>query len=116
VGVLEAVTQKETGQLVDANGVRRQSVVEPLANYFAGRLRRDLRGGRTTFGGMLTAVCYRLQLDVGKRAGSWIWNTAPAGSAHSTPSATDAKSGASTSVTTLATSSRCGRRTCWCSR
>ena len=156
VGVLEAVTQKETGRLVDANGVRGQSVVEPLANYFAGRLRRDVRGGRTTFGGMLTAVNrrleagassdllrssayaggldfrietadrvwsvfgsfspslvrgspaaiaatqrssahffqrpdadhldydpnatsmsgYRLQLDAGKRAGSWIWNTA----------------------------------------
>lgn len=56
VGLLEAVTQKEVRQLIDANRASRESVVEPLANYFAGRLRRDLRGGRTTFSGMLTAV------------------------------------------------------------
>jgi hypothetical protein len=61
VGVLQAVTQEETGRLVDANRVRGQSVVEPLANYVAGRLRRDLRGGRTTLGGMLTAVNRRLE-------------------------------------------------------
>lgn len=60
VGLLEAVTQEETGRLVDATGVQRASVAEPLSNYFAGRLRRDLRGGRTTYGGMVTSVNRRL--------------------------------------------------------
>ena len=60
VGLLEAVTQEETGRIVDATGVRRTSIAEPLTNYFAGRLRRDLRAGRTTFGGMLTSVNRRL--------------------------------------------------------
>lgn len=63
VGVLEAVTQKESGLLVDANGLRRESIVEPLTNYFAGRLRRDLNGGRRTFGAMLTSVHRRIGSD-----------------------------------------------------
>jgi len=63
VGVLEAVTQKESGLLIDANGLRREAIVEPLTNYFAGRLRRDLNGGRTTVGGMLTSVQRRIDED-----------------------------------------------------
>jgi hypothetical protein len=35
-------------------------VVEPLANYVAGRLRRDLNAGRATVGGLATAVNRRL--------------------------------------------------------
>ena len=54
VGVLQAVTQQENGLLIDETRTRRESVVEPLANYFAGRLRRDLQGGRTSLGGMFT--------------------------------------------------------------
>lgn len=61
VGVLQAVTQEESGRLVRANGARGASIAEPLANHFATRLRRDVRGGRTTVGGMLTAVNRRLE-------------------------------------------------------
>ncbi len=60
VGVLEAVTQQESGRLIDANSLRRDAIVEPLTNYFAGRLRRDLNGGRTSVGGMLTSVHRRI--------------------------------------------------------
>ncbi len=65
VGALEAVTQQENGLLIDANGVRREAIVEPLTNYFAGRLRRDLSGGRTTVGGMLTSVHRRMNENPG---------------------------------------------------
>src|SRR5688572_23866542 len=42
LGVLEAVTQQEDALFVDAAQSREEVVVEPLANYLAGRLRRDL--------------------------------------------------------------------------
>jgi len=60
VGVLEAVTEHEKALFVDADGTRQEAVVEPLANYLAGRVRRDLDGGRTTIGVLATAVNRRL--------------------------------------------------------
>jgi hypothetical protein len=47
VGAIEAVTERE-----EQSGI----VTEPLTNYFAGRTRREWRGGQTIFGGILTAV------------------------------------------------------------
>ncbi len=55
IGALDAVTERETAQL-DLNGVRREETVEPLTNYFVGRLQKDFHQGNTAFGGMLTAV------------------------------------------------------------
>ena len=60
LGVLEAVTQQEDAFFVDAAQDRQEAVVEPLANYLAGRLRRDLNGGRATVGALATAVNRRL--------------------------------------------------------
>ena len=60
VGLLEAVTESESAVFVDAEETRQEAVVEPLANYLAGRLRRDLDGGRTTLGALATAVNRRL--------------------------------------------------------
>lgn len=56
VGLLEAVTENETALFIDGDGERREAVVEPLTNYLAGRVRRDIDGGRTTIGGLATAV------------------------------------------------------------
>jgi hypothetical protein len=56
VGVLDALTQREEGRFVDEDGVRSTSPVEPLSNYFVGRLRRDFQGGRTVVGGIATAA------------------------------------------------------------
>ena len=56
VGVLDAVTQRETGAWTDPSGVRGATVVEPATNFFVGRLRKDIRGGRTSFGGIASAV------------------------------------------------------------
>jgi hypothetical protein len=61
VGVLDAVTQREQARFVDGEGERHETPVEPMANYFTGRLRRDLNGGQTVVGGMLTGV--HRQLD-----------------------------------------------------
>lgn len=55
-GILEAVTGEERARYVRADQGRGESVVEPLTNYFAGRLRRDLGNGRTRLGAIATAV------------------------------------------------------------
>ncbi len=60
IGALDAVTTEEEARYVDPRDVRRETPVEPATNYFVGRLRRDLRGGETVVGGILTAVHRRL--------------------------------------------------------
>ena len=56
VGVLNAVTAEEEARVIDAADQRSTTAVEPLTNYFVGRVSRDFRGGNTIlrFGG--TAV------------------------------------------------------------
>ena len=56
VGVINAVTGSERGRFVDASGQAATALVEPLTNYFVGRLNREMRSGRMTFGPMFTAV------------------------------------------------------------
>ena len=63
LGVLEAITRRETARLVDPAGARSAAEVEPPTSYFAGRLKRDLRGGRVTLGALATAVNRRLDGD-----------------------------------------------------
>jgi hypothetical protein len=57
VALLDAVTPRETGRYVTVEGgpVLRQQV-EPATNYFAGRVRRELREGNTSIGALVTAV------------------------------------------------------------
>lgn len=47
VGVLNALTAEEKARVVDASNVRSTTPVEPMTNYFVGRIRRDFRGGNT---------------------------------------------------------------------
>jgi hypothetical protein len=63
VGMMDALTAPERGTYLarsivggDTSLVRRTAPVEPLSNYLAARIRRDLRGGQTVAGGMVTAV------------------------------------------------------------
>ncbi len=56
LGMLDAVTTREDAHYVDTLGVRRETPVEPLSQYFAGRVRRDLRGGDTSVGALFTGV------------------------------------------------------------
>lgn len=57
IALLDAVTPRETGRYVtteDGPVLRQQ--VEPATNYFAGRVRRELREGNTSIGALVTAV------------------------------------------------------------
>ncbi|MBA3646904.1 MAG: carbohydrate binding family 9 domain-containing protein, partial [Gemmatimonadaceae bacterium] len=56
VGFLDAVTAKETARVDDGKGLRTSAPVEPMTNYFVGRVRRDYRGGKTIVGIGGTAV------------------------------------------------------------
>jgi hypothetical protein len=55
IGILESVTEREMAT-IDNNGEKRKELVEPLSNYFVGRLQKDINGGQTIFGGIFTAV------------------------------------------------------------
>ncbi|MEN0005146.1 MAG: DUF5916 domain-containing protein, partial [Bacteroidota bacterium] len=55
VGILETVTAEERA-VIDRGGDRSEEVVEPLSNYFVGRLTQDFREGQTVVGGIFTAT------------------------------------------------------------
>ena len=55
VGILESLTAREDA-LIDSAGARRKETVEPLTNYFVGRIQQDFNKGETTIGGIVTAV------------------------------------------------------------
>jgi hypothetical protein len=56
VGILDAVTAEEDGRYRTALGEGGSQAVEPLSNYFVGRVRKDLNQGRTVVGGIVTAT------------------------------------------------------------
>jgi hypothetical protein len=56
VGVLGAVTGAEEAHFRSVEGEEIRRTVEPLTSYSVGRIQRDLRGGETTVGGILTSV------------------------------------------------------------
>ena len=56
IGLIDAVTGREYAPYVDAAGVDGRSIVEPMTNYLAGRVRRDMRAGETQLGMIATAV------------------------------------------------------------
>jgi hypothetical protein len=64
VGVLNAVTGRAEARYLDPALVEQRATVEPLSNYFVGRIRRDLRAGQSVVGGMLTSVNRDLDNDV----------------------------------------------------
>jgi hypothetical protein len=56
IGVLDAVTLREEARFRTALGADSTATVEPFANYFVGRVKRDLNDGNTTFGVALNTV------------------------------------------------------------
>lgn len=56
MGVLDAVTGREEARFRTPEGEDGTLIAEPLTNYFAGRVRREGRGGETAVGGFLGAV------------------------------------------------------------
>jgi len=55
IGILESLTSREDA-LIDSLGARRKETVEPLTNYFVGRVQQDFNKGKTILGGIFTAV------------------------------------------------------------
>lgn len=61
LGVLDALTNRETARYVPAGGGSElKQDVEPLSNYFVGRIKKDLRQGATTIGGAFTSTLRQL--------------------------------------------------------
>ena len=57
IGLLDAVTSRETAHYVTAlNSPEQSQLVEPLTNYFVGRVKKDLNQGATTIGTAFTSV------------------------------------------------------------
>jgi hypothetical protein len=61
VGILDAITRGERARVIEvdpATGGREEftTEAEPATNYFVGRFRKELRGGATSVGGILTSV------------------------------------------------------------
>ena len=59
IGVLDAVTEEEKANINNL-GNERKEIVEPLTNYFVGRLQKDYNNGSTSLGGMVTSSHRRL--------------------------------------------------------
>jgi hypothetical protein len=55
IGILNAVTKKMYSE-IDRDGVQKKYAVEPLTNYFVGRIEQDLDSGNMIVGAMLTAT------------------------------------------------------------
>ncbi|HEX6749155.1 MAG TPA: DUF5916 domain-containing protein [Longimicrobium sp.] len=62
IGLMDALTNRESGDY-RIDGVDGRYPVEPLTNYFVGRVRRDFNRGATVLGGMVTGVGRDLKGD-----------------------------------------------------
>ena len=61
LGLLDALTNRETAQYLPApNGAEKRQEVEPLTNYFVGRVKKDMNQGATTIGGAFTSTLRQL--------------------------------------------------------
>ncbi len=75
IAVLDAVTPRESGRFLAGSGLIERAPVEPLTNYFVGRVRRELRAGNTVVGGLVTAVDRHLDdptLAASLRSGAYL--------------------------------------------
>jgi Domain of unknown function (DUF5916)/Carbohydrate family 9 binding domain-like len=64
VGFVEAVTAEEKAE-VDKEGERSFETVEPLTNYFIGRVQKDFNEGKTIVGGILTSTNRNVDSNLG---------------------------------------------------
>jgi len=65
VGFVEALTAEEKAE-IDNNGERTFETVEPLTNFFVGRVQKDYNEGKTIFGGILTSTNRNLDENLGQ--------------------------------------------------
>jgi len=63
LGIMESVTGEEKG-MIRFGGDERSEMVEPLTNWFIGYVSQDFKQGKSSLGGMFTAVNRRLEGSV----------------------------------------------------
>ncbi len=64
IGIMDAITSREKANYMTTLGApERTQTVEPLSNYFIGRVKKEFRGGATTFGGIVTSAVRALEGD-----------------------------------------------------
>ena len=63
VGFVEALTAEEMAE-IDTSGGRMFKTVEPLTNYFVGRVQKDYKEGNTIVGGIITGTNRNLDDDL----------------------------------------------------
>ncbi|WP_438989853.1 DUF5916 domain-containing protein [Polaribacter sp.] len=56
IGVLESVTANEFSEIRQTDGTTRKEIVEPLTNYFVGRIQKDFNERNSFIGAMFTAT------------------------------------------------------------
>jgi hypothetical protein len=67
VGLLNAVTGQANAKVQTLTGDRATQEVEPLANYFVGRLKHDYLNGNLVVGGVVSGVARRIDDDFAPR-------------------------------------------------
>jgi hypothetical protein len=74
VGAMDALTAREQARFQTSDGARGTQPVEPMTNYFVGRLRRDFDAGATVLGAMATATNRAAAgpAFAGLRSGAWF--------------------------------------------
>lgn len=60
IGLLEAVTGQADARVQLANGLRMNQEVEPLSNYFVGRVKKDIDKGNLVVGGIVSSVTRKM--------------------------------------------------------
>jgi len=55
VGIIESLTAKEIAE-VSRDGAKSKETVEPMTNYFVGRVQKDMNNSNTIVGGMFTST------------------------------------------------------------
>ncbi len=64
IGIMDALTSREQAHFVTAlGGPERTQTVEPMSNYFVGRVKKEFRAGATTVGGIVTSAVRALDGD-----------------------------------------------------
>ena len=56
IGLLNAVTNREEARVRPESGSDMNQIVEPLTNYFVGRVKKDMMRGNLVIGGIATSV------------------------------------------------------------
>jgi hypothetical protein len=67
IGVLNAVTGQANADVATLSGDRLKQEVEPLANYFVGRVKQDFLNGNLVIGGMLSGVARNIDTTFAPR-------------------------------------------------